>query len=130
MHIPKTGGRTMINLAYHISGRPFCKFAPLRSGIIESESLTLSRHGVDYGNKNSFLKLLKSKQGQIELANASCFSTYEGGWDLLGGFGATSPLIVTMLRHPTSWAISAINHEKVGRMGHPPQGEGIDGEYR
>jgi len=124
MHIPKTGGRTMTEMAQRISGQSLCEWAPLRGRKNHNPppGIDLKK---DYGNRTLFTEVVRERRRALQ--REPCFSTFEIGWEVVvDGFGPeVPPLLFTMLRHPVSWAISAVMHDKEhGRN------DGIDDMYQ
>ena len=104
----------MCVVTQHASRQPLCTWAPGRRGL-PSEMKYMShqemekRRKVDWGNNTYFEGLLQSHQK--DFPTFPCFTTYEGSWNAADAFGmASPPIVVTMVREPAAWAMSALHH--------------------
>ena len=110
MHIGKTGGRTVYTFAPTLVGQANCDW---------------NQANMSWGRPEYFVRTVR--ENRAELASRPCFTTYEVGWRAVDeGFGPTPPIVLTMLREPLSWLVSAIEHDKLEKR----RNKGIDDVVR
>ena len=122
LHIPKTGGRSLWTLAERASGQALCEWAPMRFAHYK-QSLAYAKNKrrkrnvpPDFGDPDLFEGLVARRAAGLRAA--PCLTTYEAGWRATRAFGAAVPAVATMVREPTSWRLSVVDHGRErGRHG-------------
>ena len=121
LHIPKTGGRSLWTAGEKASGQALCDWAPMRFSHYK-QSIAYSgrrdRRSVppDFGNTSLFAEVVASRIG--DLAKNPCLTTYEAPWGAVAAFGPATPVVMTMVREPTAWRLSVVEHgHERGRHG-------------
>ena len=111
LHIGKTAGRTVYSIAPDIVGLQNCQW---------------NQANLSWGRPEHFVRTVR--EHRVELAARPCFTTYEVGWRAVDeGFGPlVPPLVLTTLRDPLSWVVSAIEHDKLEKR----RNKGIDDVVR
>ena len=106
LHMPKMAGQALLQLVPKLLQQPLCAWAPNRF-------CAKSGHCTpDWGNPDHFAAKVRSHHE--ELASRPCFTSYEGSWDaIIPSFERvhTPPCVITMLREPHDWLLSAIEHD-------------------
>ena len=121
LHIPKTGGRSLWPAIESASGQALCIYAPMRfSQYKQSIAYSGPRDKrvvpPDFGNTSRFAELVAGRIG--DLAKKPCLTTYEAPWGAVAAFGSATPVVVTMVRAPTAWRLSVVEHgHERGRHG-------------
>jgi len=107
MHIAKTGGRSVYQVGAKLVGLPPCRWNP---------------HYHSWGASDQFIR--DAAAHREDMAREPCFATYEVGWRAVDyGFGPdVPPIVLTMLREPHSWVVSAIEHDRLEKG----RNQGID----
>ena len=114
LHVPKTGGRTQTALVHQLSGLQTC---PEFEGSVRRGFPEPGGHFVDYihrGGNVTMPDFIRSLRRLAPFARAKpCVVSFEADWRAVTeGFGPSPPIVVTFTRDPTSWLISAIDHDR------------------
>ena len=107
MHIGKTGGRSVYTFAPALVGQSGCGW---------------NQANLSWGRPEHFVRTVREHRAELEAR--PCFTTYEVGWRAVDeGFGpSVPPIVLTTLREPLSWVVSAIEHDKIEKR----RNKGVD----
>ena len=120
LHIAKMAGREVMSKGRAKVGRSFCDwYLPYLGGLrsyLNNAGRTIAtdvaRVPSDALRKNFWGQTAQFRRDVMEHhAERPCFTSYEAGWPLAWAFRPAAAAVVTVLREPTSWVLSAVSHK-------------------